>query len=125
MALEVNVTKNLGNNFVQVEVDNKNVPKRFFQVPENKADEFCKSYKQYHTEESIFSSIRTLVPILLVTGAVNHFAKNLGKFAQWGLAIVSGLATAYGVINLNTKLLIKKEDKLLQKFSAQEIEVKP
>ena len=46
MAVDINITKKLDNNFVQVEVESKNVPKRFFKVPESKVDEFCKSYKE-------------------------------------------------------------------------------
>lgn len=125
MAPIINVTKKLDNNFVQVEIESKNVPKRFFKVPENRSDEFCKSYNKFSTEQSIWSPIRIITPILLVTSTVNLFAKKLGKAGQWIAAIGAGIATAAGVINLNTQHIIKCENKLLQKHNAEEFIQEP
>ena len=125
MAPEINIVKKLNDNFVQIDVETKKLPKRSFKVPETKADEFCKAYKQYHTDQSIWSPIRIITPLLVATSAVNYLARNLSKFSQWGLAVSAGIATAAGAIKLNTNKIIKAEDSLLQKHNAEEIIEQP
>ena len=101
------------------------MPKRYFKVPEPKADEFCNSYKKFHSNESVLSPMRVLVPVLLVTGFVNFFTRNLAKSAQWAAALGSGFLTAMGTTRFNTNFLMKKEDKILQSLGAEEIIQKP
>ena len=121
MTIKINISKNLNNNFVQVDVETKNTPKRSFKVPEANADKFCNAYKQYNKEETIFSSIRVMAPILLVTGLSNYFGKNLGNTWRWLLGLGSGIITSIGAVYLNTNILLKKEAKLLNQYNAEEI----
>ena len=122
MAVEINITRKLDNNHVQVEVNSKNIPTRYFKVESQKADEFCKAYKKYDKEQNIWSPIRVLTPVVLVTSIANHLTRNLNKAGQWGAAIGSGILAAAGAIRLNTKLLMKKEDNMLKQYNASEFD---
>ena len=121
MAIKLNVTQKLDNNHVQIEVEHPKVPTRYFKVPENKADEFCKAYKQFNTDQSVWSAIRVATPSILLCGIANYLTKNKSKTTQWITGIATGLVSVYTALNLNTKLLINKEDSLLKKHNAEEL----
>ena len=120
MAVKIDVTKKLDNNFVQVEVNSPKVSTRYFKVPEAKADEFCKEYKDFDKKIRLGSMLRTFVPTLLLCGIVGKFTKTKSKLVQWAGAIAAGLAAVTGATYLNTNIFIKKEDALLKKHSAEE-----
>ena len=122
MATEINITKKLDNNHVQVEITPKKVPTRYFKVPTQKADEFCKAYKNFDKEQSIWSAVRIAFPTVLLCGIANHFTKGKSKVTQWGAGVGIGILSMMGTMRWNIKTLIKKEDKLLQQFNAQEFE---
>lgn len=125
MAVDINITKKLDNNFVQVEVESKNVPKRFFKVPESKVDEFCKSYKEYNKKQSFLSSLRVATPAVLACAITNQLTQKLGTMTRWASSIGVGILTLIGSTYLNTKHVINKEDELLQKYEAIEFDDKP
>lgn len=125
MAVDVNITKKLDNNYVQVEVESKHVPKRYFKVPETKADEFCKSYNEFNKKQSFLSSLRVATPAVLTCAITNQFAQKLGSMTRWVASIGVGILTLMGTTYLNTNHVIKKEDELLKKYDATEFDYKP
>ena len=121
MAPEINITNKLSNNHVQVEIKSKNVPTRYFKVPEQKADEFCKNYKQFEKKQRINSAIRIAVPAVILCTIANYFTQGKSKLIQWTAGIGLGMAGIMGATRWNVKKLIKKEDELLNKHNAEEI----
>ena len=56
MAIDAKITNRLNNNNVQVEISSKDSQKRFFAVPENKADSFIKNYTKLDKKHSIIAN---------------------------------------------------------------------
>lgn len=121
MAIDTTITRNLGNGYVQVDVDHPKVPTRYFKVKKDKADEFCKDFKKFDTEERIFAGIKTALPILLACGIVNALCKKMGNISRYGLSIAAGIGALLATNGLVTKSIINNENKFLEKHDVVEL----
>ena len=108
MAIDTTITRNLGNGYVQVDVDHPKVPTRYFKVKKDKADEFCKDFKKFDTEERIFAGIKTALPILLACGIVNY-----GNIFRPEIVLLGG-----GVCAQGDELLVPLREKVNKEIYA-------
>ena len=122
MAIEINKTQNIDKNYVRIDVSSKNFPTRSFKVPKNTSDEFCKNYKQFNRDQNIWSIIRISIPTLIACGIANYFTKNMNKAINWSASIGAGLVSSFLMTNLNNKMILTKENKLINKHYAQRVE---
>lgn len=124
MSINVSKTRQLDKNYTQVEVSSKKYPTRYFKVPQAKADEFCDAYKKNDTRTGYISAGIITGTVLLACGITGVLTKNLSKLYKNVIGVGVGLITAIGAMRAVTPLAIKREDKVLKQFNAEEINYK-
>lgn len=125
MGLETKITNRLNNNNVQVEISNpKTETKKYFSVPENKADEFITSYKKNNKNVSVFTNTIFVSSILAGVLLVSACTRNIkSKALKWILNTTGGIVGAVCSFSGSDKYIQKKQDKLLKEYQAQEIKM--
>lgn len=122
MAIQAVVSKNIDQNYVQIDVKDKVVPTRHFKVPNLKADEFCSNYKKLDKKNNIISTLSLMGGAMLGGIALYPLWSKLnGKFARILCGTVGSLTGAGIAIYCNVKHAVKKENELIQKHGATEI----
>ena len=122
MAIQAVVSRNIDQNHKQVEVKDKNVPTRYFKVPNANVDKFCSDYKKLDRKNNIISTI-SLMGAAMLGGAALYplWSKLNGKFARVLCGTVGSLTGAGIAIYCNVKHAVKKEKELSQKHGVSEI----
>lgn len=125
MGLETKITNRLNNNNVQVEISNpKTDTKKYFSVPEKKADEFITSYKKNDKNVSVFTNTIFVSSILAGVLLVSACTRNIkSKALKWILNTTGGIVGAVCSFSGSDKYIQKKQDKLLKEYQAQEIKM--
>ena len=122
MAITTSITRNLDNNYVQVEVNSPRATTTFYKVPKDKADEFCTQYKKLEKKNTktyniaFFSSIGAVC--LLMSMLTKRFESKTPKLL---LNIAGGLFAGYTTDSAVRAYLIPKQDKFIKSFGAEEI----
>lgn len=122
MAITTSITRNLDNNYVQVEVNSPRATTTFYKVPKNKADEFCTQYKKLEKKNTktyniaFFSSIGAVC--LLMSILTKRFESTMPKLL---LSIVGGIFAGYTADSAVRTYLLPKQEKFLKSFDAKEI----
>ena len=121
MAVHPHITRTLDNNYVQIDVNSKKAPTRYFRVPKTLADEFCKSYKKRDKRDTLISNGVTFGSGILACAAIYPFTRKIGSTARMTLGIIGGIAAAIGSTILANKIMIPKHEKFIKSFNAEEI----
>ena len=122
MGLSVEIGKKLDNNCVEVTVNSPKCPTRFFKVPENKADEFCKQYKNNDSNSGFITAGVITGTAIASCSIANILAKNLSKIYRNGIGVLVGIASVLAATVATAPLAVKREEQVLKQFNAIEIE---
>jgi len=119
------VTKNYNNGYVQVEIGAPNRAPKYYKVPELKADEFQKEYKNNRKKIKWATAGIMLGAVVAVLLPVSYFTKKIeNKTMGKILGIASGVVGGIGAMFLNNKIEINSHEKLLKKYNAEVIDKK-
>lgn len=121
MSVETKISRNLGDNYVQVEAVSKKNWTRYFKVPESKADEFCSSYQKHDKKMKKISNMSFLAAPFAGCILAFPFTKNLSAGARMATGVIAGIAAALGSVFASASIMEKAHSKLLKKFDAEEI----
>lgn len=121
MAISAEIKQKIDNNCVRVEVSGKKVPTRYFRVPEDKADTFCEQYKKNDTRTGYLTGAITVGAVLAVCATINALMQKAAPVVKRSIGIGAGIITAIGSLWATAPLVVKREDKLLNQFGANEI----
>lgn len=121
MAISAEIKQKIDNNCVRVEVSGKKVPTRYFRVPEDKADIFCEQYKKNDTRTGYLTGAITVGAVLAVCATINALMQKAAPVVKRSIGIGAGIITAIGSLWATAPLVVKREDKLLNQFGANEI----
>ena len=122
MAIDAKITNRLNNNNVQVEISSKDSQKRFFAVPENKADSFIKNYTKLDKKHSIIANGAFMGGIfagILAAGIATRKIKSTA--IRWGLNLTAGMIGAGASIYGTSAYMVKEQDKLFNTHQAKEL----
>ena len=100
MAIDVNVTKQLNKDFVQVEAQYKNRRPRYYQVPIKNADKFCHEYKETEKKSNIRNNFLFALAAVGGCGIGNILAINLKPMLRGSIAVVTGILAGYIANNI-------------------------
>ena len=124
MGLEAKITNQLTNQCVQVEIGNsKSETKKYYSVPENRADEFIASYKKNDKKISFVTNTAFVSAILggvLLTSLITRNLKS--GILRWALNTMGGIAGAVASFLAGDKYIQNKQNKLMQEYQAHEIQ---
>ena len=127
MAIETKITRKLDNNCVQVEVNGKNMPTRFFKVPEDKADEFCVSYRKNDHGNSLIANTALITSVLggsflgsILTGKVFKFEKISRLTGGTIMACLAGFSSVFLIRNI----IGNRNQQVLAKYNAEKLDYK-
>lgn len=121
MAVDTKITRNLGNNFVQVEVSSKKSWTRYFKVPESNADEFCASYKKHDKKMKRISNISFILAPFAGCALAFPLTKKLSGGARMGAGVLAGMAAAVGSVFVTASIMEKAQEKLLKRLNSEEL----
>ncbi len=121
MAASAKVSKQLDNNYVQIDITSKNMKPKYYKVPVKKADYFVNEYKKQSKNISIVTNTVFVGSILAGVLATSFFTKKLGTLSKFFLNSVGGvIGAAIGTYG-TTKYTENQQNKLLKDTNAQEI----
>ena len=123
MAIEVQISKNIDNNYVQVDTKSTRTGIHHYKVPNENSDEFCASYKKLDKKRKVRSDFAFFGAVIIGSAIANILTKNYGKAINTIAMIGSGLGVGFLTDIASRKIFDKKQDKLLAQFKAQEIEL--
>lgn len=122
MSLTTKVTRNLGNNYVQVDVQSSKAETRYFKVPKNKADIFCSQYIKRDKRDSLISNTAFIGSTLIgCLGAALLTQKLKSTSLRITTGILAGIGSAVGANIATTKIMSPKHQEFVKSFGAQEI----
>lgn len=122
MSLDAKITKQLDSNYVQVDITSKKEPFKYYKVPKQNADSFVKNYKQQNKQNTYILNGGFALSIfggVLLAGMLCKNIKN--KMTKYLMQTLGGVAASTAVLYGSQDYIDKKEQKLIQKFKAQEI----
>ena len=124
MGLEAKITNKLTNQCVQVEIGNsKSETKKYYSVPENRADEFIASYKKNDKKISFFTNTAFVSAILGGVLLTSLMTRNLKSgILRWTLNTIGGIAGGVASFIAGDKYIQNKQNKLMQEYQAHEIQ---
>jgi len=117
------IVKPLDNNYVQVDVSSKRMPTRSYKVPKNEADSFCSKYQDIDKKNRLSS---TLIYFPLTFGCacggylLGHLTK-AGSFLKIIASCIGAMCGDVASVKINTNIISKREQKLLNDYKAEEI----
>ena len=122
MKVEAKINRKLDENYVQVEVCAKNTNPRYFKVPKEKADEFCKEYIKNDKKMNNTTNIM-FVGSALLGSALGQLAtyKVKSKAIKLSAGVLGALAGTIGSIYASIDILDKKGNEFLARFNAEQI----
>ena len=121
MAVDIKVNRKLDNNHVQIEATSKKSFTRFFKVPEDKADEFCASYKKHENKMKWLSNISFILATMIGCAVVSPLTRKASSGARLGVGVIAGVIGGTASVFATSKIMENKSDKLLKSFKAEEI----
>lgn len=123
MGIEAKITSRLDYNNVQIEISSrKGENKRFFAVPENKADSFIKNYKKLDKKNSLVANSAFMGGIFAGILAASTATRKIKHTAlRWGLNLAGGIIGAGASIVGTSKYMLNQQDKLLAANQAKEL----
>lgn len=122
MAITSSVTKNLDNNYVQVEIQSKNRETMYYKVPENKADSFQKEYKKNSKKMPWINTGLTLGAIILAVFPMSLLTQKIEqKSLRMAIGVIAGIIGGVGSMYLGTEIESKSHKNLLKKYNAEKI----
>jgi len=123
MSIDAKITGKIDNNNVQVQISTARAEnKRFYAVPENKADTFIKNYKKVDKRNSIVANGGLFAGIFAGILAANAVTRTLKSTAlKWILNMTAGIIGAGLSIVGSSKYMSNQYNKLLQAHNAKEI----
>ncbi len=121
MAVTAQVTQKLDNNNVRVEVSGKKIPTRYFKVPENKADSFCRNFEKNDRNTGYITGGIIIGAVLGVCTAANILLQKTTPIVRRSVGLAAGVATTIGAMYATAPLTVKREDNLLKEFNASEM----
>ncbi len=122
MTIDAKITSRLDNNNVQIEISSKDMQKRFYSVPENKADSFVKSYAKLDKKHSVIANTAFMGGIfagILAAGIATRKIKNTA--IRWGLNLASGIIGAGASIYGTSAYMVEQQNKLFKAHQAKEL----
>ena len=122
MAVHPHVTRNLGSDYVQVDVTSNKAPTRYFKVPKQLGDEFCKSYKKRDKRDTWISNGIAFGSALAACIIALPLSKNLSSAAKMTIGIVSGIAAIIGSAIVTNNIMAPKHEQFIKSFKAEEID---
>ena len=115
MAIDVNVTRKINKDFVQVEAEYKNKSIRYYQVPVQRADKFCHQFKETEKKSNFRNNLFFALATIGGCGLGNIFlikSKPLIRtIGAVGVGILSGLVVNGICLN---KTKAEEKDVLVQ-----------
>ena len=119
MAVQAIISKKLDNNNVVVDIKSKRAPLMQYEVPEYKADEFCKNYVEKDKKDKLISNTTFFGSVIAACLLMNPLLKKIENGAgRMTLAIVAGILTAVGSNYAIASVLAPKHKKFLESYSA-------
>jgi len=120
----VQVVKNLGNGFVQVDAKSKRTIPQSYKVVEASADAFCREYQANDTKMKKKANIIDfgLMPISTIPSYILLNKLGLGQTAKFIIATVIAMGIMYGGNAINGNKYLKQRQNIIQKYKAEEIE---
>lgn len=122
MAVHPHVTRNIGSDYVQVDVTSNKAPTRYFKVPKELGDEFCKSYKKRDKRDTWISNGVFFGSALFACIALAPLTKNLNSVAKMAIGIIGGITAAVGSTIATNKIMVPKHEQFIKSFKAEEID---
>lgn len=123
MPADFKVTRRFPNNYVQVDVDAKNMPLRYFKMPADQVDSFSADYKKYDKNMRTSSSIR-LALMTIPAAFIGVMGARLAGAKQY-LQVIGGIVLGVGASILSTyigaKKMEKAENALLKAHNAEQV----
>ena len=121
MAVNPIISKDLGDNCVQVDVNSNKARTRYYKVSKDTADEFCTSYKKRDKRDNIISNTAFILSALLGCSGMNFLVRNIKSGAtRMLLGALGGVLTAFGVDFALRKVMVPKHENFVQSFGAEE-----
>ncbi|MCM1004645.1 MAG: hypothetical protein NC408_09955 [Candidatus Gastranaerophilales bacterium] len=121
MTVDTKLTRNLGNNYVQVEASSKKSWTRYFKVPEDRADEFCASYKNHDKKMKKISNVTFVGAPFLGCILALPLTSRLSGGAKVATGILAGAGMAVGSVFMTASILEKRLNALLKKYDSEEL----
>ena len=121
MAVNPTISKDLGDNYVQVDINSNRARTRYFKVSKDVADEFCASYKKRDKRDNIISNITFIFSALLGCAGMNFLVRNIKSGAtRMLLGALGGVLTAFGADFALREIMVPKHENFVQSFGAEE-----
>lgn len=123
MGVNAEITRQLENNTVQVDITSKKARTRYFQVPKQKAAAFADKYKKqdkqitYFTNTVFFASV--LGGVLLSSALTRKIVKS--KAMQFILGSMGGIGGGIASVFASGNYIDNKQKNLLKEYQAKEI----
>ena len=124
MAVELNVTRNIDDKYVQIDAKRTRTGTHYYSVPKEQADVFCTSYKNFDKKRNRISDIAFFGSVIIGSIAASLLTKNLSNVQRTITMIGSALGLGYIGDYFAKKSLDKKQEAMLASFGVQEIDLK-
>ena len=123
MSVEATVSKQLDNNFVQVDITSKNANPKYYKVPAKTADSFMKTYKKQEQKSLMISNVSFALSCVTGCFLTNALTKKFIKsaFAKYTVNTLGGIALSIATMLGVGNMLSSQKQNMLQKHGAQEI----
>ncbi len=122
MGIDTKITRQLDNNYVQVDVTSKKTEPRYFKVPAQKADSFAKNYKKTDKRISYLTNTAFVVSTFAGCIGANMLTKNMAnKTLKFVLCTAAGIGGAIASIFATSSYIESQQDKLMKTHQAKEI----
>lgn len=121
MAVHPHVSRNIGTDYVQVDVTSNKAPTRYFKVPKQLGDEFCRSYKKRDKRDTRISNGVFFGSALVACIALAPLTKNLNSAAKMAIGILGGITAAVGSTIATNKIMAPKHEQFVKSFKAEEL----
>ena len=122
MAITTAITRNLGNNYVQVEVKNSSEGTRYYKVPKDSADSFQKEYVENSKRMYRLSSLMSVSAALGAGAIALIVARNMtNQIIKYVICGFTGVAAGVGATISSQKTAVKSHTQFLKNYDAKEI----
>lgn len=121
MAVELSVTKNIDDKYVQVEAKRARAGASYYRVPKEKADEFCAYYKKFDKKNNRISDLSFFSSVIIGSLAANFLTRNWANIPRTITTVSTALGFGYISDIIAKKSLSKQQQEILANFNAQEI----
>lgn len=121
MAIEMKVTRNLSNNYVQIESSSNRTGIKHFKVPKENVNSFCNDYPKHEKKIKNLSDIIFITSVFLGCLIVTPLTKKMNPGSKILTSIIAGLGAAVGSMLISNKIENKQAEKFLKLFNAQKI----